>query len=193
MKRCVFGSLLLVGALVGCGGQATKEDEDPKLIAGPTEVALLVRARADVNPNDLGEPTPVDLKVYQLKSETEFTRASFDDLWTDAKGALVDSLSGAEKVISCAPGDGVEQPIELDIKLDAGVEFIGLMGCFQGRREGAERRKLCLAKAKIKGKVFELTGYEIVVVDAELGSAESDSGAEPDEQDPPAGEHDSGN
>ena len=60
--------ILLVGCLVGCSSSAT----------------LQMRGVAPLNLNDAGESTPVDVRIYQLKNDAAFKRATFET--SDAEG-----------------------------------------------------------------------------------------------------------
>ena len=58
----------------------------------PSNMTLRLLPRPDLNPNDLGEPTPLDVRIYQLSDKRLFTQASFEELWTDDKKLLADEL-----------------------------------------------------------------------------------------------------
>ena len=54
-------------ALAACGSSAPD----------PTTVAMSIAATGSINPNSVSEPSPVVLRVYQLKSDAAFKAAEF--------------------------------------------------------------------------------------------------------------------
>ena len=45
--------------------------------------SMSLRASADVNPNDTGRPSPVVVRVYQLRTDTLFAAADYNALFGD--------------------------------------------------------------------------------------------------------------
>ena len=62
--RCL-ASLLILLAAAGCASGPKK----------PAEVRLALQASADTNPDASGRPSPVVVRVYQLKNDAAFTAA----------------------------------------------------------------------------------------------------------------------
>lgn len=91
LTRC---GLLLV-ALSGCGGA-------PKV--PPTTVAGNVVAAAGVNPSVSGRPSPLLLRVYELKSVTVFAAADFVSLFRRDQAELGADLVAREELM-LAPGE----------------------------------------------------------------------------------------
>ena len=160
-------ALALALALSCALGCKTSQTQQPQPQGPPKkfEITLRVRPKADLNPNDRGEPTPVQLRVYQLKDRPRFTEAAFEDLWVKDKEVLADSLLSGPKELSFEPGPSEEgAPLAYDIKLEPDTKFIGLMALFSApRKEGLEERKLCVTIDEADIRVFELTGHKIVI------------------------------
>lgn len=55
-------------------------------------VGMTIIASPKINPEDDGSPRPVQLRLYQLKTDTRLLNASFDQIWKDDKGTLQDDL-----------------------------------------------------------------------------------------------------
>lgn len=55
-------------------------------------VTLTVLASNRLNPTDMGEPRPVQLRIYQLKSTIRMENASFEQIWKKDKDTLQDDL-----------------------------------------------------------------------------------------------------
>lgn len=159
--RTTFALLI---CLAGFGCKSTAVQPAPQRKPQKFEITLRVRPKADLNPNDRGEPTPVDLRVYQLKDRPTFTEAAFEDLWVKDKEVLGESLMEAPKVFNFTPGKDGNPPLAHDLKLEPGTKFLGLMALYSAERgEGLEERKLCVTVDEADMKVFELTGHRIVI------------------------------
>jgi type VI secretion system protein VasD len=106
MKRWLNWVQLGVGlAIGGCGGSAP-----PPAAAGPTKpcspapLELQVTGTTRLNSLSAGDGRPVQLRVYQLKSDVKLRTASFEDVWqNDAKALEGDVVSSDQQTIF--PGD----------------------------------------------------------------------------------------
>jgi type VI secretion system protein VasD len=78
-----------VPALVGCSS-VTVPKETPACTL--QVVGLTVIASPMLNPEVDGAPRPVQLRLYQLKTDTRIENASFDEIWKDDKNTLQDDL-----------------------------------------------------------------------------------------------------
>jgi type VI secretion system protein VasD len=89
-------SFPLVLAIGSCSssGPAPKEPEKCKVQA----LTGAIIASPHINPTIEGDPRPVQLRLYQLKSDTSFLNASFEQVWQDDKTALGDSLVKVEEL-----------------------------------------------------------------------------------------------
>lgn len=65
----------------------------------PTRVVLDIRTFEDINPNDQGRPSPLVLRIYQLRSEKEFSEAYFQDLFQNDQNVLKGVMIGREEII----------------------------------------------------------------------------------------------
>ena len=129
----------------------------------PSNMTLRLLARPDLNPNDIGEPTPLDVRIYQLSDTRAFTQASFEELWTDDKTLLADELLESVKVVNLKPGRELDPPSAFDLNLNEKVKYIGLMGLFSApKKEGLEERKLIVPVLELDEKTFVFTQHKIV-------------------------------
>ncbi len=159
-------ALALLGAvgLAGCQPQKAPPEPAPRK---PPRASLVLRVRAapDLNPNDRGEPTPVDVRVYQLDDRVAFTEAAFEELWTSAERLGASSLVDP-KVLSFEPQPADAAPSAHELKLDPRAQFIGIMALYAAeRREGLEERKLCVAVDEAAMKIVVLSGHSVRLVD----------------------------
>ena len=152
--------------LVGCKLTKTEPKAAPQKVA-KTVVTMEFRGLPDCNPNDLGEPTPVDVRIYLLRDPVRFQNASFAELWTNDAGTLEVSLVQPAKVVTVLPGKK-DQPGEFYKLQLKSATWVGLMGLFSAEgQQGVEERKLCVSVDEADGAAFEFTGHKIVHVGAE--------------------------
>ena len=115
-------ALVLFCAMVLVAGCAAPPPPAPD----PTIVNLQIRSAADINPNPDGRPSPVILRIYQLKTLTAFEDADFFSLFERDLEVLGQDLLRKDEV-SLKPGD--TQAITLEPKDE--VRFIGVMASFR--------------------------------------------------------------
>jgi len=107
---------LLVAVAAGCG---TKPPP-------PTEVTGTLQAAANVNPSASRRPSPLLVRVYELKSVTAFNNADFVSLYQRDQAELGAEMVGREEVI-LNPGDS--RPIN---KLSAPeTRFVGVFAAYR--------------------------------------------------------------
>lgn len=137
--------LALVILLVGCSRSAT----------------LQMRGVAPLNLNDAGESTPVDVRIYQLKDDGAFKRATFEKLWTEADKVLGQDYLAAPRVESIVPGNATDQPKRITLgELEVGTRFIGIMALY-AKTDARDARILVLPINDAEDPVIEFSGYGI--------------------------------
>jgi len=89
-----ISALLAATSLGACSNNApVKEPEKCKLQI----ISAAVISSPYINPTPEGEPRPVQLRLYQLKSDTSFLNASFERIWKEDKEALGEDLVKVEE------------------------------------------------------------------------------------------------
>src|SRR5262245_30235333 len=114
----------------------------PITIAAPpeakTKAAMTLVANADTNPDGSGRPSPIVVRVYQLKTDGAFKGADFFALYDDDQKVL-----GAEMI---SRDEYVLAPAErktIDVTVSNDTRFIGALAAFRDRN--AESRALLAA------------------------------------------------
>jgi type VI secretion system protein VasD len=108
---------LLPFGVIGCGG----DDVPP-----PTRIEGNLVASEDVNPNLQGEPSPLFVRLYELRAESAFTNASFFQLYDDDSAALGGDLQERSDFV-LRPGE--TEPFARNLKPE--TRFLGVMAAYQ--------------------------------------------------------------
>lgn len=117
----------LAAALALLGGCAS---QPPK--PAPWRAQLV--ASQDLNPDASGRPSPVVVRVFQLRGDGEFAGAEFFALYASEKETLGASLLGREEFV-LEPGE----QRELVLDLDAQTRYLGALAAFRDIRSARWR------------------------------------------------------
>jgi type VI secretion system protein VasD len=82
---------------LGAFGLACSSSPQPIVVNPPKTctlqiVGMTIMASPKINPEVDGNPRPVQLRLYQLKTDTRLLNASFQQIWKDDKETLKDDL-----------------------------------------------------------------------------------------------------
>jgi len=110
-RKLLFAAWAIGLTLAGCAS-------GPK----PLDVKLTIEAAPGVNPDQRGRPSPVALKLFELKSLTNFERADFFSLFDRDRETLGPELVARDEMV-LKPGDRIAQ----ERKLAPEVRFIGVL------------------------------------------------------------------
>jgi len=119
MLSCRTLGALMVCAAVALAACASKQ---PK----PVETKAELTASADVNPDSSGRPSPVVVRIYQLRGDTEFNNADFFALYEKDKEILGASLIGRDEK-TLFPG----QHLEMALPLSGEARFVGAVAAYR--------------------------------------------------------------
>lgn len=137
-------ALVVVLAASACGKAPpitppTMPSLPPITIAAPPEAkvkaAMTLAASADTNPDASGRPSPIVVRVYQLKTDAAFKGAAFFDLYDDDQKVLGAELISRDEYV-LAPAERKT----IDVVVSGDTRFIGALAAFRDRN--AESRTL---------------------------------------------------
>lgn len=103
-------AVLVLAALAACGSPPKVAPVPPK-----TGVSLRIEATTEINPDFQGRPSPVVVRVYQLRSAGIFQSADFFALQNNETGILGADLLGREE-FEVIPGETRALSIDADIE-----------------------------------------------------------------------------
>jgi type VI secretion system protein VasD len=118
---------LSVGLAVACGGTTPPAAPAPALKSCPAlPLTLAVAASAHSNALAASDGRPVQLRIYQLRSDVRLRAASFEDVWQNEAKTLEGEIVTSEQH-TVFPGS--RQTISVAPKPDA--NYLGLVALFR--------------------------------------------------------------
>lgn len=148
-RRAVFRGLALSGAslAVACA-------RGPK----QTPIDVMLNADPGINPNDSGNPSPIVVRVYELKGLQAFNNASyFDFVDSDTKTLGADLISTREYEL--APG----KTQKYDAKISSEAAYIGVVAGFRDIQSAHWRDSIELKKGKKNKFSISLTSLSVKI------------------------------
>lgn len=111
-----IATVATVLVLAGCGSSTPD----------PTIVAMTINATNSINPNSDSEPSPVVLRIYQLKSDSAFNAAEFSEIFYNDRKVLGGDLLG-QKEFNVKPGDS----LTYDDTVSPETRYLGIVAGFR--------------------------------------------------------------
>lgn len=133
----------------------------------PHVVKLTVSVSADANPDAQNRPSPIVVRVYQLKDDAAFKDADFFALYDKEQATLAASLISREE-FEVAPG----AQKAIDFKLAPDARFVGVAAAYRNIRDATWRAEIGsqdkgLAGIAKKKKLNVVAGRASVALSAE--------------------------
>lgn len=134
----LIGVLLVMVASSACGKTPPPAALPPITIAAPAEVktksAMTLVAAADTNPDASGRPSPVVVRVYQLKTDAAFKGAEFFALYDDDQKVLGQEMISRDEYV-LAPSERRT----IDVAVSRDTRFVGALAAFRDFRNAQWR------------------------------------------------------
>ncbi|MET0335398.1 MAG: type VI secretion system lipoprotein TssJ [Rhizobacter sp.] len=127
--------------------------------SGPATLSATVVASAQVNPDARRRPSPVVVRVFELKAPTLFEQADFVSLFERDQATLAAELVSREEFV-LRPGDSkpITKPLAPETK------FIGVMAAFRELERARWRAVVPVAVGKKNVITIDLDGIVIKAV-----------------------------
>jgi|ERR1700733_8984583 type VI secretion system protein VasD len=126
-------ALPIVLLMAGCLALTACKSAPPK----PQVVKLTVSAGADANPDAQNRPSPIVVRVYQLKDDAAFKDADFFALYDKEQATLAAALVSREE-FEVAPG----AQKSIDYKLAPDAKFVGVAAAYRNIRDATWRAQI---------------------------------------------------
>lgn len=128
MRMMPIAFLLVIhGALVGCSSPPPKPPQ-------PVNVKLTLAASPDVNPDGQNRPSPIVVRIYQLKDDTGFKDADYFALY-DKEAATLAAALVSRVEFELAPGE----KRTADYAVSPDTRFIGVAAAYRDIRNAQWR------------------------------------------------------
>jgi type VI secretion system protein VasD len=154
MKTINFIIFFLCLILSSCGSDPPKEE--PKV--EETKIQANIIVSNDVNPDVNGRPSPVVVRIYELKNLGKFDEADFFKLLEDHEGALGSDLLASEK-FHLKPGETKEiaHPVSPETK------YIAVSAAFRDFNRAVWRYSTPIENAKTSELAIKLNNVNISI------------------------------
>jgi type VI secretion system protein VasD len=126
----VVGIGLSLAALASLGGCSSSP---PK----PQAIKMNIAVSADVNPDAGNRPSPIVIRVYQLKDDAAFKDADFFTIYDKEQPTLAAALVSREE-FELAPGEHRA----IDYKLSPDAHFVGVVAAYRDIRDAGWRAEI---------------------------------------------------
>jgi type VI secretion system protein VasD len=139
-SRRLFAALTIAAALSACGKAPPPAPPAAPVItiAAPPDArikaTMTLSATADTNPDATGRPSPVVVRVFQLRGDGAFSAADYFPLYDDDKMVLGPELITRDEFV-LTPGDHRS----LEVTLAADTRFVGAIAAFRDIRNAQWR------------------------------------------------------
>jgi len=144
LRLCAFALTLLLGA---CASQKTPD---------PTLLDLTLNGGDDLNPDLNGRPSPLVVRLVELKNPVGFENAEFFPLYENAKQILAPDWV-AEEELELRPGEARE----LKLKVQGDSRYVGIYGAYRNLA-GSQWRQVIQLKPNALAQVrLQLTATGI--------------------------------
>jgi type VI secretion system protein VasD len=133
--QLVLAAVVISAVVAGCGKAlppiiAPKPVPEPE----PVEALLTISAAVDANPDSTGRPSPIVVRLYQLKGDGAFESVEFFGLFDDDHQALgADLVDRSEFVLT--PSE--ERTVKVAVNDD--TRFVGALAAFRDIRNAQWR------------------------------------------------------
>ncbi|HDL9482348.1 TPA: type VI secretion system lipoprotein TssJ [Vibrio cholerae] len=122
-----------------------------------------VIASTNINPNLEGKPSPVEVRVYQLKDSEAFNQADFLQLYSDEQGTLKAAMIATRHLPSTLPGESKRA----SFNLNAETKFVGIVVGFADFREAKNKAIYQIQKSESTSIQISLDGINVTVTSGE--------------------------
>ncbi|MBY0462870.1 MAG: type VI secretion system lipoprotein TssJ [Alphaproteobacteria bacterium] len=132
------------------------------LFTDPNKLSLSVCGNADLNPDVNGQPSPVDVLLFQLKNSQHFEGEEFLELYQNSKKSLGPDLIAQTRFV-IKPNECMKK----DLTLDPLTKFIGIVVAFQNIDKAHYKQVFIREKIPDTGLNLKLTTDDLMVAETE--------------------------
>ncbi len=149
-RRNALSALLCAAALAAAGCSSTPD---------PTVVAATIQAEENLNPDSSGRPSPLVIRVYELRALSSFKDADFFSLWDADQQTLGPDLVSREEMV-LRPGD--TNSVQRITKPD--TRFIGVVAAYRDLERAVWRASMPVTPEKTTAMNVKLDDRSVTIV-----------------------------
>ncbi|MBK6972080.1 MAG: type VI secretion system lipoprotein TssJ [Sterolibacteriaceae bacterium] len=123
-RRCV--RLLLVLASLSAAAGCSSAPKVPFFSPKPTIITATIDAAATVNPDANGRPSPIVMRMFELRSIAAFNNADFFSLWDREREVLSAEMTARDE-FQLRPGD--QKKFERTLQPE--TRYVGVIAAFR--------------------------------------------------------------
>ena len=162
-KKNLVIFILLLLLLPGCGMFSKKEEKPapptpPPAPQEPTRVVLEIEAAGDINPDRQGRPSPLVLRIFQLRSDAAFNSADFFSLYEKDSSVLGSDLIRKEEITLKPNGKQT-----LFFEPGADTRAVGVFGAFRRYEQATWRASVTVLPNKFYLLHIYVSGTTITI------------------------------
>ncbi|SEM60426.1 type VI secretion system protein VasD [Pseudomonas sp. ok272] len=109
-----------------------------------TKLNLTLTASDQLNPDLNGRPSPIVVRLIELKHPVAFENADFFSLYERAKHNLAPDLVASEE-LELRPGERVE----LKLSVDGGSRYVGVLAAYRDLSDAQWRQVIALTPGRV--------------------------------------------
>ena len=113
-RSSVVKVMLLTFMCIGIWGCSSSKSRVGGVLNLDTDLKLTLNVSSDINPDDNNRPSPVFIRLYQLKSTTAFDKADFIDIYERDKEMFGGDLINKQTLKPLIPGETRTESLVLE-------------------------------------------------------------------------------
>lgn len=157
--------ILLVASLIFLTGCSSINTSVGSFFNMDTDLEVKFKVDSDVNPDDDKKPSPLFVRMYQLKSTKMFDRANFIDLYEKDKEVLGADMISKQILRRIKPGESRDE----NFVLNKETHYIGLYAEFLQYKNSSFKLLIPVVPTNVIGTTEKvlISGNKLIHINAE--------------------------
>ena len=130
----------------------------PRALLFPTKISSQILASFDINPDANGRPSPLVVRIYELKSNNTFDNADFFKLYDEEEATLGGDLL-TRKEFELSPGEGRE----IIYKAHDQARYFGVVAAYRNIDQARWRASTALELNKNNSLIVRMSKQTVTI------------------------------
>lgn len=153
INRNLFVLIFSVTSLLTIQGCSSLNSAVGGMFGADTDLTISFDVESDINPDENKVPSPLFVRMYELKSSKLFKKANFIDIYENDKKVLGADLIAVQKLRRLKPGESRENNFVLDEK----TRFVGLYAEFLNYKNAKYKIIIPVVQHDVIGTTVNIT------------------------------------